>query len=125
MRWTFGVEPLAQCRELAKLVRSVTGLALSLEAPNPALERLISALRGAEAELRGLVPRDPRPRVGANASSDGRAYIDHARDIGAYNPCFPEYSILVEADRATGTVTFPIAYEGPPGIVHGGFLAVF
>ena len=25
----------------------------------------------------------------------------------------------------SGTVTFPLAYEGPPGIVHGGFLAVF
>ena len=31
----------------------------------------------------------------------------------------------VEGDRAQGTVTFPIAYEGPPGLVHGGFLAVF
>ena len=125
MRWTFGVEPLAQCRELASLVRSLIGLALSLEAPNPALERLLAALRNAEAELRGLVPRDPAPRVAANASSDGRAYIDHARDIGAYNPCFPEYSIRVDGDRAGGTVTFSIAYEGPPGIVHGGFLAVF
>jgi acyl-coenzyme A thioesterase PaaI-like protein len=52
-------------------------------------------------------------------------YLDHARDIGAYNPCFPEYEIEVDGDQARGSVTFPIAYEGPPGIVHGGFLAVF
>ena len=56
---------------------------------------------------------------------DGRVYLDHARDIGAYNPCFPEYDIAVDGDRAHGTVTFPVPYEGPPGIVHGGFLAVF
>ena len=28
-------------------------------------------------------------------------------------------------DGAHGTVEFPISYEGPPGLVHGGFLAVF
>ena len=71
------------------------------------------------------MPADPTPRVGDAASGDGRVYLDHAFDIGAYNPCVPEYTIEVEGDRAQGTVTFPIAYEGPPGLVHGGFLAVF
>ena len=52
-------------------------------------------------------------------------YLDHARDIGAYNPCFPDYDLVVDGERASGTVTFPIAYEGPPGVVHGGFLALF
>jgi len=52
-------------------------------------------------------------------------YLDHGRDIGSYNPCFPEYEIRVEGDKAWGTVSFPVAYEGPPGCVHGGFLAVF
>ena len=27
--------------------------------------------------------------------------------------------------QATGTVSFPVCYEGPPGYVHGGFLGVF
>ena len=31
----------------------------------------------------------------------------------------------MDGDRASGTVEFPVAYEGPPGIVHGGFLALF
>jgi len=125
MRWTFGVESLPQARTIASLLRSVTGLVLSVEAPHAALERLIAALRGAEAELRGLIPPASVPRVGGNAAAEGRAYIDHSHDIGAYNPCFPEYDIQVDGDRAAGTVTFPVAYEGPPGIVHGGFLAVF
>jgi acyl-coenzyme A thioesterase PaaI-like protein len=125
MRWKFGVEPLRRFLDFASLVRSVTGLVLSLEAPHPALERLIAALRSAEAELGLLVPGSAAPRVGANATADGRVYLDHSRDIGAYNPCFPAYEIRVDGDRASGAVTFPIAYEGPPGIVHGGFLAVF
>jgi hypothetical protein len=125
MRWTFGVEPLPEALVIASLMRTVIGLVLSLETPHAAVTRLIGALRSAEADLRGLVPGDLAPRVGANATTDGRVYLDHARDIGAYNPCFPAYEIHVDGDRASGTVTFPIAYEGPPGIVHGGFLAVF
>jgi hypothetical protein len=125
VRWTFGVAPLPQMREIARRMRRVTSLVLSLEAPHGALDRLLAALRGAEDELSAAVPPSPLPRVGANAECDGRVYIDHARDIGSFNPCFPEYAIEVEGDRAHGRVTFPIAYEGPPGLVNGGFLAVF
>jgi hypothetical protein len=125
MRWTFGAEPLEQSLTFAKWVRDVAGLVLSLESPHPAVERLSELLRGASDELAGSVPGDPRPRVGPRAQSDGRVYLDHSRDIGAFNPCFPTYEIRVEGDRAGGTVAFPVVYEGPPGVVHGGFLAVF
>src|SRR4029077_16827241 len=50
---------------------------------------------------------------------------DHSRDVGSYNPFFPDYDLAVDDDGARGTVSFPVCYEGPPGIVHGGFLAVF
>ena len=125
MRWTFGVEPLPQSLEIADLVRRVAGLVLSLEAPHPALDRLVAALRTAEAELAELAPADPRPRIGADPAAGTRAYIDHSRDIGAFNPCFPEYEIGIEGDRASGTVAFPIVFEGPPGVVNGGVLATF
>ena len=124
-RWTFGVEPLPRALEVAERLRNVAGLVLSLEAPHPAVERLAAALRTAEAELAELAPADPRPRLGANAAADRRAYIDHARDVGAFNPCFPTYEIRVEGDRASGTVAFPIVFEGPPGLVNGGVLATF
>ncbi len=125
MRWTFGAEPLRQTETLAALMRRVTGLALALEADDPAVDRLIADLRRAEDDLGARVPPDPAPRVGPAAAGDGRVYLDHARHIGAFNPCVPEYAITVEGDRAAGSVTFPLAYEGPPGVVHGGFLALF
>ncbi len=31
----------------------------------------------------------------------------------------------MDGTHASGSVTFPLPYEGPPGYVHGGFLAVF
>jgi hypothetical protein len=123
-RWTFGVEPLPQTERAAALLRRVTGLVLAAEHDDAAVEQLLADLERAETALTPQAPAGEPPRIGA-AAGDGRVYLDHSRDIGAYNPCFPEYELDVDGDRAAGTVTFPIPYEGPPGIVHGGFLAVF
>jgi acyl-coenzyme A thioesterase PaaI-like protein len=123
--WTFGVAPLPQTIALAASLRRLTALALSLEGPSDVIDGLLAEVASAEQQLSASVPTDTTPRVGAAADGDGRAYIDHARDIGAFNPCFPEYEITIEGERAWGTVSFPVAYEGPPGLVHGGFLAVF
>ena len=125
MRWTFGVDPLPQSLEIAELVRRVAGLVLAIESPHPALDRLATALRSAEQELAQVAAADLRPRIGPDATAESRAYIDHSRDIGAFNPCFPQYEIRIDGDRASGTVAFPIVFEGPPGVVNGGVLATF
>lgn len=123
--WTFGVEPLAQTEAVAPLLRRVTDLVLSLEAEEADVDGLIAALRDAVDALERRVPPDASPRIGAAVERDARVYLDHSRDIGAFNPSFPEYGITVAGDRAVGTVTFPLVFEGPPGVVHGGFLALF
>lgn len=124
-RWEFGERALEQTERFAALARRVSTLALQQEGPSDALEALITELEVAERALGISAPSSDLPRVGPLADGDGRAYVDHARDVGAFNPMFPEYTIDVVGDAATGTVRFPIAYEGPPGLVHGGFLAVF
>jgi hypothetical protein len=124
-RWTFGVEPLPQTREVAPLLRRVAGLVQSLEHDHPSVAQLISDLQAVERVLAARAPADPAPRLGADAPHDRRVYLDHSRDIGMYNPCFPEYEIAVDGDQASGVVTFPLAFEGPPGVVHGGVLATF
>jgi hypothetical protein len=110
---------------LAPLIRQVAGLAIALEHEEPEVDRLIEALRVAEQALTDRAPADKAPRVGPDATAEQRIYVDHSKDIGKYNPSFPDYSIEVAGDRAGGSVAFPLAFEGPPGIVHGGFLAVF
>jgi acyl-coenzyme A thioesterase PaaI-like protein len=123
--WTFGVEPLPQASEVAPLLRRVAGLIQALEADDPAVQQLVTDLHAAEAALSARVSSDPVPRLGEDAPADARPYVDHSRDIGAFNPCFPEYDVVVEGNRASGTVTFPLVFEGPPGVVHGGVLATF
>lgn len=123
--WVFGEPALEATERYAAVVRDLSGLVLSLEHPEPRLLELIAELESARDDLADLVPPDPRPRVGSAIDSDGRVYLDHSRHVGAFNPAAPEYELIVDGDRAHGTVTFPLLYEGPPGLVHGGFLACF
>lgn len=123
--WSFGEQPLDDQIELARLLREVIGSVLSIECSSERLTELAVALRRANDGLLGDLPADPTPRVGPDAEDGQRVYIDHSRNIGSFNPCFPVYEINCADDKAEGFVEFPLAYEGPPGLVHGGFLAVF
>ncbi len=107
-------------------MRRLSSLLLSLEHPHPTVDAMLAKFGEWESELASAAPQDNAPRIGDVDNDPRRVYLNHATDIGAYNPSFPEYSFdHLDADTADGRVVFPLAYEGPPGLVHGGFLAVF
>lgn len=58
----------------------------------------------------------------ANAG-DTHAFFDHSPLIGLANPLAPPIKVVVVDAKVIGHVNFGVAYEGPPGHVHGGFLA--
>jgi acyl-coenzyme A thioesterase PaaI-like protein len=122
----FGEQPLAQTVAAAGALRRLAGQLLSLEHPHPVVDAVIDRIGEWESELAGAVAPDATPRIGEDGADTQRVYLAHAFDIGAFNPCFPEYEFdRIDAQTAAGRVTFPVVYEGPPGLVHGGFLAVF
>jgi len=122
----FGEQPLDQTVAAAGALRRLAGLLLSLEHPHPTVDAMLARFADWEKELAAAAPPDVSPRMGADGADTQRVYLSHAFDIGAYNPCFPEYRFdRLDADSAEGRVNFPVVYEGPPGLVHGGFLAVF
>lgn len=122
----FGEAPLGQTVAAAAAMRRLGSLLLSLEHPHPAVDAMLVRFAEWEAELAAASPADLAPRIGTAEDDPRRVYLNHATDIGAYNPCFPQYSFDdLDARRATGRVSFPLVYEGPPGLVHGGFIAVF
>ncbi len=122
----FGEQPLAQTVAAAGALRRLAGQLLSLEHPHPAVDELLVQIDVWQKELAGAVAPDATPRMGDDGADSQRVYLSHAFDIGGFNPCFPEYEFdRIDADTAEGRVTFPVVFEGPPGLVHGGFLAVF
>ncbi len=122
----FGEAPLAQTVAAAGAIRRLGSLLLSLEHPHPTVDAMLVKFAEWESELAAAAPTDYAPRIGEIAGDPRRVYLNHATDIGSYNPCFPEYRFdHVDPGRAAGRVCFPLIYEGPPGLVHGGFLGVF
>jgi hypothetical protein len=121
----FGEAPLAQTVAAAGAMRRLSSLLLSLEHDHPAVDTMLAKFAEWETELAAAAPKDNAPRIGVIDDDFRRVYLNHATDIGAYNPCFPEYRFdYLDAENARGRVYFPLVYEGPPGLVHGGFLGV-
>ncbi|WP_046319938.1 hypothetical protein [Mycobacterium sp. UM_Kg1] len=122
----FGESPLAQTVAAAGALRRLTGLLLALEHPHPAVDEMLTQFAEWERRLSPIAPTAATPRLESADDHAGRVYLGHAFDVGEFNPCFPEYRFdHLDAETASGTVTFPLPYEGPPGLVHGGFLGVF
>ena len=117
---TAGRSASSRCRRPSRLLHGCCGASPAScsrpRATSPRSTRLIADLERAET---ALTPRVAGKRATAHRHRarprDGRVYLDHARDIGAYNPSFPEYELAVDGDRAAGTVTFPLAVRGPAG----------
>lgn len=57
------------------------------------------------------------------AGPDPAAFFDHSPMLGRANPLAPPIELWRDGDVLRGRATFGSAYEGPPGSVHGGYVA--
>ncbi len=112
-------------RRLAAEMRSVIDRLVATQAPEEALRYAADALARLAVEF-DIYPRGTTYEgfaEAANAGGDPAALFDHSPLIGKANPLAPPIEIDIEDDKVIGRVTFGAAYEGPPGCVHGGYLA--
>jgi len=112
-------------RRLAAAMRLVIERLVASDAPEAELARAASELERYAEHLR----THPRMRrfegyaESANAGDVG-AFFDQSPLIGLANPLAPPLRLAKTGERtAEGRVRFGSAYEGPPGCVHGGFVA--
>jgi acyl-coenzyme A thioesterase PaaI-like protein len=114
-----------QKRRLADAMRLVIERLVPSNAP---VEELRQAADGLEryAEALAAHPRLEHGRGHAESATAGDvgAFFDQSPLIGLANPLAPPITVGKTGERsAAATVTFGSAYEGPPGSVHGGFVA--
>src|SRR5918998_1931831 len=57
------------------------------------------------------------------AGRDPHAFFDHSPMLGRANPLAPPIALWADGDVMRARATFGSAYEGPPGCVHGGYVA--
>lgn len=114
-----------QKRRLADAMRTVIGRLVQSNAPEDELRTAADALE----RYADRLARHPQLKryegfsESANAGDVG-AFFDQSPLIGLSNPLAPPIRLEDVDDRsAIGRARFGAAYEGPPGSVHGGFIA--
>jgi acyl-coenzyme A thioesterase PaaI-like protein len=111
-------------RRLADATRAVIRHLVSSSAADADLEAAAAAVSQAAQLLDGGV--EDRAYFGVaegSLISESREFIDYSPLIGLLNPLAPPMTIVHEDDIVSATVMFGPQYEGPPGCVHGGFVA--
>ncbi|MGH7287688.1 MAG: hypothetical protein ACREI8_06675 [Myxococcota bacterium] len=124
----FGNRPPPPLVELAESVRGLVETMLRVPVLNAdaaaEVERTRSAIDALERTLASHALHDPVPRMGPEPAAQ-RPYYVSGVILGPHHPLRPELRIA-HADGVThGTVLFGVTFEGPPGCVHGGFVAHF
>ena len=113
-------------RDVAGSMRSIIDRLVATAAPTELIVEMVDQLAAIADQL------DDWPHgtlyegfaEAANAGADPHAMFEHSPFIGRANPLAPP---IAPAARSTATlegqVCFGSAYEGPPGCVHGGYIA--
>ena len=111
-------------KELADEVRRVIDRLVATDAPDDVIAAATAEVAAAAARFEGY---HQGSLYGfsemANAGKREAPLFDHSPLIGMANPLAPPMSIREEDGVIVAEVTFGQAYEGPPGCVHGGYVA--
>jgi acyl-coenzyme A thioesterase PaaI-like protein len=112
-------------RRAAGALRRIIDKFVATKAPEDELTRAADTLE----QVAGALAPWPQGRVfegfaeSANAG-DPHAFFDHSPIMGRANPLAPPLNVVSARDRVVvANVVFGAAYEGPPGCVHGGYVA--
>lgn len=113
-----------EMRRVGNALRRIIDKLVATEAPADELAHLAAMLEG----LAGVL--DPWPQgssyegfaESANAGTP-YAFFDNSPILGQANPLAPPLELAVEDAKVVGHACFGAAYEGPPGCVHGGYVA--
>jgi acyl-coenzyme A thioesterase PaaI-like protein len=112
-------------RDVAGSMRSIIDHLVATAAPTELIVEMVGKLRSIAERLDDWPSGTLYEGFAevANAGADPHAMFEFSPFIGRANPLSPPL-LLQEVDgRVEGQVHFGSAYEGPPGCVHGGYIA--
>jgi acyl-coenzyme A thioesterase PaaI-like protein len=118
-------EDRVEKRRLADAMRQVVETLIATGAPTDLIRAAADDLERIAARFAGI-PHDPAYegyRETANVGADPGASFEFSPFIGRANPLAPPITLRQDGEVVIGDVQFGSAYEGPPGCVHGGYVA--
>jgi hypothetical protein len=109
---------------VADAIRGVLHAMVQTSAPIDVIEAVATDVEQAAGRFDGYTSKSMYEGF-AEAANAGApfGFFDHSPMLGQANPLAPPIRLWLEGDRILGTATFGAAYEGPPGCVHGGYVA--
>ena len=119
--------PWRRKRELAEVARDLVEAIVRSEAPVEVLGQVAEALARERDRLRSHKSKSLADIVRDGDVLDNPSYYaDRSPVMGCSNPLAPPLRFRLADGQVRGDVIFSDAYEGPPGMVHGGHVsAVF
>jgi acyl-coenzyme A thioesterase PaaI-like protein len=122
------VERDEEVRGFADALRGLIESFVATSAPPEVFAGIVDDLRAVTAKLAEYPQAHlyfgfHEAAVGGEAVRSQMGIMDNSPLMGRANPLAPPLVFEVHDDRVTGSVRFGSAYEGPPGHVHGGFVA--
>jgi acyl-coenzyme A thioesterase PaaI-like protein len=128
MSTPFGLTPPDALYELAESMRGVVEQMLRIDEPHPELARAQEQFEAIAGRLEGIARQGLQPRMMPGAGSDSgdaRPYYQGDVTRWHYNPFHPPLALERSGDKALrGRFRLGLTHEGPPGCVHGGFVAM-
>jgi hypothetical protein len=123
-RWYYYELIDEQGERLTNALRTVIEKVNNVEVPIDKINEIAAMLEELSDNLDTFPARAERTGFSETASEvDHYTYIAHGPLIGKLNPLAPPLNLKVEGNKVFGSVNFGSAYEGPPGHVHGGYIA--
>ena len=111
-------------KDLADAARDLVDRLVATDAPDDVIIAATAEVGSAAARFEAHGQRDLYGfSESANAGAREDPMFDHSPLIGIANPLAPPMTIREEDGEIIADVTFGQAYEGPPGCVHGGYVA--
>lgn len=112
----------ASLRQAVSHARELIDLLVRLDVDTAIGTDLEDRLRGLVADVRPHA-LDEREMV-LPPGLTPRSYTDRSPVTGHFNPMAPPVDMAVDGSVVTSSVTLGLAYQGPPGRVHGGWVAM-
>jgi len=113
----------AERRRLAEAMRLVIERLTSSDAPKDELRVAAERLEQYAEHLATHPRRQRYEGFSESALAEGGGHFDFSPLIGRSNPLAPPIDVRAENGRVHAEVVFGSAYEGPPGCLHGGYVA--
>ena len=110
--------------DVSKLLRRVNALVVGSPIDDEALESAARQLEQTVEILESASGPGRRPRVHPDRKGSPQDYFPTSPVIGFANPIAPPVELELTDEGLMGRVFFDYQYEGPPGCVHGGIIAL-